>query len=1143
MSSFLVKWVSAGCPEFWTHFHGVETSLVANFGTINLLLHQEAIHTILKYSKYMSNKIRSQISPFLKSVLLTGIEKIKSVLHSRTNCPVPPGSIKFSHSARLSDLNITVCDSDFDIVNIQLSGLEVDFLFRANERFVFRSFLSNIVVEHLSDITLYSKVLYTDEDKVFDIKYVRNATHIGYNNDISPNVEETFIDANCPTSAVHNELRSSSVLGKNIQRFQFLLIDITKNLRKDTKINLAIKLCGPVFLIPQKSSSPNVLVIDTGELKVENFFKDYATEVTENILVKLSGVTASRGIMTLTSTLEMQETLVEPITLNMDIKRFSSSKTSQNSWDIDSIIDSIQVTLGQRDLTTIMSIYTDNIGEGKILDLFPVQSKSPMHSVEFDDSVRTLEAFFSEPKQKNVSAKSTIEEIKLMLFFDSGELLSSPIRDLSHGLCKLEILDIDVSFFVYNDKSLDGKLSVDTFIIEEIGPEANAFDKILSIPFCEKLALFVIECLPKENIDVGIVNPGYEAEVYTTVLQSSYLTSLTLSVRVNRPELIFLVETTSNKKRYFITKSEILIDYSRHANRLNLVMSLSGLHSLFFDLNEYSEEPYVILKQCDLEICKCFTSESGEKITMAISSVYLKLCSEVAHSFNDILNDIVEHFKVPEVEMTKQERLETAKTPEVEDLWEPKKLEDFVELHTVEDAKTDNTIVIHEIFLVPRFDFVVIFELEQVQVLLVKATVELTLYDWSSILNCTCELSLQANYFNESVQSWEPLIEPIVIDEREYKPWEIIIKVFQDKSQPMLDNTECRKKVRLTKKKTGSRSVTTTEDEDSGEDMMYLDPPNVINVGHNRRVKTSLSTFLDDSDSENEDGAMERLAAAISDLFTGDWNENEDSDCAHSSDGDEDLDDTETLKEKPDMHFNKSYYILMDAKEAFNVTISPNIIKLLNELITQYSNKIISVRSNRKLISLTNDIGPQTRVELYEKQAAEDNRLLCSKKYENEDSAPNSPARSQYFLPEYLDSSYDDKDSCTDEGKEEAELTYDFETLSSLQFPDETTSQLYDKINKNFMKIFLPNFHPVQTNCCRRDWEKLIRLNSVNSPQTYYLAARHAIGKSGRNVVISSPLKIKNETCFALSVLYQPSILQQLNLEPVGEMTNPFEQR
>lgn len=65
----------------------------------------------------------------------------------------------------------------------------------------------------------------------------------------------------------------------------------------------------------------------------------------------------------------------------------------------------------------------------------------------------------------------------MVLFFDAGELLSSPIRDLNHGLCKLEINDIDASLVIYTDRSSDGKLSVDTIIVEEIGPDANIHSK------------------------------------------------------------------------------------------------------------------------------------------------------------------------------------------------------------------------------------------------------------------------------------------------------------------------------------------------------------------------------------------------------------------------------------------------------------------------------------------------------------------------------------------------------------------------------------------------------------------------------------------------------------------------------------------
>ena len=391
----------------------------------------------------------------------------------------------------------------------------------------------------------------------------------------------------------------------------------------------------------------------------------------------------------------------------------------------------------------------------------------------------------------------------------------------------------------------------------------------LSVPFCEKIALFVLECLPKDNLDSGIVNHGYECDNQQSDIETKeYSASLTISLRINKPEFIFVVETTSNKKRYFITHTEILSDYSRHGNRLNLVVSLSGLHSLFYDIGVHSNEPYVILKQCDVEFSKCYSEEKGKKIIASVSSIYVQICSRVVHSLTDILNDITEHFKVPEVE--NKTHCRTSSKSECDDLWEPKKIDEFASQNS--DFRCEEKIIakgidVHEILLIPKFDIVVIFELEETQVLLIKSTMEVTIYDWSSLLNCTCEFTIQANYFNENLQAWEPVIDPVVIDEKEYKPWDVLIKIFQDKSLPMLGVVDHKSKNHSGEKK--KNTPTTTEDEDSGEDMMYLEPINPLHNRNNRRVKTSLSTFLDDSDSENEDGAMEKLAAAISDLFTG----------------------------------------------------------------------------------------------------------------------------------------------------------------------------------------------------------------------------------------------------------------------------------
>lgn len=170
--------------------------------------------------------------------------------------------------------------------------------------------------------------------------------------------------------------------------------------------------------------------------------------------------------------------MIDPISLNMEIKRNSNLKTCINTWDVECIVDLIQITLGQKDLTIIMSIFTDNIGEGKLTDLLNNRRDEIEEKNDSDDSVKILEAFFCEPKVKQVTAKCNIEEVKVMLFFDSGELLSSPIRDLSHGLCELQILEIDGCVTFYSDTSMDGKLSVEKVVLEEIGPNINVADKL-----------------------------------------------------------------------------------------------------------------------------------------------------------------------------------------------------------------------------------------------------------------------------------------------------------------------------------------------------------------------------------------------------------------------------------------------------------------------------------------------------------------------------------------------------------------------------------------------------------------------------------------------------------------------------------------
>lgn len=92
--------------------------------------------------------------------------------------------------------------------------------------------------------------------------------------------------------------------------------------------------------------------------------------------------------------------------------------------------------------------------------------------------------------------------------------------------------------------------------------------------------------------------------------------------------------------------------------------------------------------------------------------------------------------------------------------------------------------------------------------------------------------------------------------------------------------------------------------------------------------------------------------------------------------------------------------------------------------------------------------------------------------------------------------------------KADMEFNYNFEAVSSLQFPLTTTAQLFEKVNKYQLKVQVPGLNSFQTNCSNRNWEKIVRVQATDSNLAYHLALRHIVGKDGRTIVISSPLQV-----------------------------------
>lgn len=155
----------------------------------------------------------------------------------------------------------------------------------------------------------------------------------------------------------------------------------------NTRLHLYLTLHFPVLLIPQKIVSPNMVVVNLGELSVENFFKeipggslkDESSCVIDNILLKLESASLSRASMALTGSVGTQENVLEPIHARFDIKRFVGGPTAMFKaghlnkakdfplFEVFGNLEPVKISFGQKDLSTFLSVWRDNFGDRKFL--------------------------------------------------------------------------------------------------------------------------------------------------------------------------------------------------------------------------------------------------------------------------------------------------------------------------------------------------------------------------------------------------------------------------------------------------------------------------------------------------------------------------------------------------------------------------------------------------------------------------------------------------------------------------------------------------------------------------------------------------------------------------------------------------------
>lgn len=401
----------------------------------------------------------------------------------------PIGATKFNASVKLTSLTILLSETDNDLMKITFSGFECDYIQKANEKFIIHLNLSDLKIIDESENTLYVTILKVEEDgKFLDINYVKKNPL----NNVLDN-----IDIDKKTSAPDASLRAR--MGKITFTFLYkTLLDLSKFLepfnlekkqmklnknpsktQKGTKINLNVKIHCPKIIIPQKSNSNNLLILNVDELVMENLFTEIeASQILNNILIKICNIQIMRGNLLIdingTTILNSELPILKPLSISADLKLALDPLISKNipSFDISVNIDQIKLALSETDLAVIIAIYQENLDYNRASKSgFSVKSaiQSPQSNSDIYQSEDSLESFLSSTNEINVNKHISLNiEFLELTFWNSIKETINPINVSELSICKINLEDIITRLNFNDDESSDIKISFQSVRVDDI---------------------------------------------------------------------------------------------------------------------------------------------------------------------------------------------------------------------------------------------------------------------------------------------------------------------------------------------------------------------------------------------------------------------------------------------------------------------------------------------------------------------------------------------------------------------------------------------------------------------------------------------------------------------------------------------------
>uniref|UniRef100_A0A3B4TYL0 Vacuolar protein sorting 13 homolog C n=1 Tax=Seriola dumerili TaxID=41447 RepID=A0A3B4TYL0_SERDU len=366
-------------PSFQTLFDNTEQTLKVELSSLDFLLHTKAL---LSTINYLSSALPSQLATMREQDAKKQVEKTGQ---GRTAKGARDGGIfSFKLFAMLGCFHVEVCDDRCSIADIRVQGIDASVLVQAKETEVFAR-LRDIVVTDVNPRTVHRKAVSIMGEEVFSFKLslFPGATEgEGYTDTSKVDGKVTMRLGCIQIVYLHKFLMSLLMFVDNFQTAKEALSAATAQAaekaassvrdfaQKSFRLSMDIKLKAPLIIIPQSSTSHNAVVVDLGLIMVGNSFSLLPVEgfslpaVVEKMDVKLTQLKLSATLKSGSSQPDIE--ILQPINTELLVTRNLAASwfTKIPGVQVQGVLRSLNMSLGEEDLAVLMKILVENIGEG-----------------------------------------------------------------------------------------------------------------------------------------------------------------------------------------------------------------------------------------------------------------------------------------------------------------------------------------------------------------------------------------------------------------------------------------------------------------------------------------------------------------------------------------------------------------------------------------------------------------------------------------------------------------------------------------------------------------------------------------------------------------------------------------------------------